>query len=98
MCSKENGDCIIRSEQKIERYTVQEVADLIDDGDIEAEAETEIDESDSVVEEDPSFPLPRSSLEGDEDQASPPTMLPLYTTRQSTNVKQTITRRQTGSP
>ena len=37
---------------------MQEVADLIDDSDIEAEPETEIDESDSVVEEHPSFPLP----------------------------------------
>ena len=70
----------------MERYTctVQEVADLIDDGDIDAAPETGIDESGSVVEEDPSFPLPRSSSEGEEDQASPPTTLPSYTTRQST--------------
>ena len=37
---------------------MQEVADLIDDSDIEAKPETEIDESDPVVDEDPSFPLP----------------------------------------
>ena len=47
----------------MEGYTVQEVVDLIDDSDIEAEPETEIEERDSVVEEDPSFPLPRSSSE-----------------------------------
>ena len=39
-----NGDCIIRSEQKMERCTVQEVVDVIDDSDIEAEPETGIDE------------------------------------------------------
>ena len=70
--------------KKTERYTVQEVEDLIDDSDSEAEPETGIDESDSVVEEEPSFPLPTSSSEGEEDRASPPTTLPSYTTRQST--------------
>ena len=55
---------------------MQEVADLIDDSDTEADPETEIDESGSEVEEGPSFPLPRSSSEDEEDQASPPTMLP----------------------
>ena len=54
---------------------MQEMVDLIDDSDIEAEPETEIEESDSVVEEDQSFPLPRSSSEDGEDQVSPPTML-----------------------
>ena len=65
----------------MERYTVQEVANLIDDSDIETEPETEIDESDSEVEEDPSFPLPRSSSEDEEDQVSLPTLLPSRQTR-----------------
>ena len=60
---------------------MQEVGNLIDDSDIEAEPETEIDESDSEVEEDPSFPLPRSSSEDEEDQVPPPTLLPSGQTR-----------------
>ena len=36
-------------------YTVQEVTDLIDESDIEADPETEIDESDAEVEEEPRF-------------------------------------------
>ena len=48
-----NGDRIRRSEQYI--YTVQEVTNLIDESDIEADPETEIDESDAEVEEEPRF-------------------------------------------
>ena len=48
----------------MEQYTVDQVASLMDDSEIEAESE---DESDSDIEEDPTFPLPtlHSDDEGD---------------------------------
>ena len=49
---------IIEKISKMEQYTADQVADLVDDSDIDVE-------SDSDIEEDPAFPLPTDSDEDD---------------------------------
>ena len=49
---------IIEKISKMEQYTADQVADLVDDSDIDVE-------SDSDIEEDPAFPLP--TIDSDED-------------------------------
>ena len=56
----------------MEQYTAEEVADLVDDSDIDHESESDI-------EEDPAFPLP--TLDSDDDAAvaaTPPTSPATY--------------------
>ena len=53
----------------MEQYTVEQVADLVEESDIDAESDFEI-ESASEVEEDPDFPLPTNYSEDEDEQGS----------------------------